>query len=112
MTDKPQPPKTIAVAVEERAGSAAPKVSATGRGYVAEQILALAFARGIKVREDADLAQILSVVDVDSDIPTEAFAAVAEILAHVYRANGETPRGFAAEQPRAGSAQTEYSGNL
>ncbi len=97
MTDKPQPPKTIAVAVEEQAGSAAPKVSATGRGYVAEQILALAFARGIKVREDADLAQILSVVDVDSDIPTEAFAAVAEILAHVYRANGETPRGFAAE---------------
>lgn len=100
MTDKPAPPpgqipKTIAVAVEEQEG-AAPKVSATGRGYVAEQILALAFARGIKVREDADLAQILAAVDVDSEIPTEAFAAVAEILAHVYRANGETPRGSAA----------------
>ena len=98
MTDKPQPPKTIAIAVEEQAGSATPKVSATGRGYVAEQILALAFARGIKVREDADLAQILAAVDIDSEIPTEAFAAVSEILAHVYRANGETPRGFSAEQ--------------
>ena len=101
MTEKPssqptQPPKTIAVAIEEQAGSDAPKVTATGRGYAAEQILALAFARGIKVREDADLVQILAAVDVDSDIPTEAFAAVAEILAHVYRANGETPRGFAA----------------
>ena len=104
MTDKPQPPKTIAVAIEEQAGSDTPKVSATGRGYVAEQILALAFARGIKVRADADLAQILSAVDVDSDIPTEAFAAVAEILAHVYRANGEIPRGFAAEHPRAEGA--------
>ncbi len=99
MTEKPltpQVPKTIAVAIEEQAGSSAPRVSATGRGYAAEQILALAFARGIKVREDADLAQILAATDVDSDIPTEAFAAVAEILAHVYRANGETPRGFAA----------------
>jgi flagellar biosynthesis protein len=108
MTDKsPSPPKTIAVAVEEQDGSKAPKVSATGRGYAAEQILALAFARGIKVREDADLAQILAAVDVDSDIPTEAFAAVAEILAHVYRANGETPRGFAAEHPRADGAQNQ-----
>lgn len=102
MTDKPPPPpgqipKTIAVAVEEQEGVAAPKVSAIGRGYVAEQILALAFARGIKVREDADLAQILAAVDVDSEIPTEALAAVAEILARVYRANGQEPRGFAAE---------------
>ena len=83
-------PKTIAVAVEESRG-VAPKVTATGRGYVAEQILEIAFARGIKVREDADLVQILAALDVDSDIPTEAFAAVAEILAYVYRANGQIP---------------------
>ena len=113
MTDKPLPPpgqipKTIAVAIEEQEGSAAPKVSATGRGYAAEQILALAFARGIKVREDADLAQILAAVDVDSEIPTEAFAAVAEILAHVYRANGETPRGFAAQQGQGGDFAADY----
>ncbi len=111
MTDKPAPPpgqipKTIAVAVEEQEG-AAPKVSATGRGFAAEQILALAFARGIKVREDADLAQILAAVDVDSEIPTEAFAAVAEILAHVYRANGEQPRGFAADH-EASAAPPRY----
>jgi flagellar biosynthesis protein len=95
MTPKPdeprRPPKTIAVAVEEQPDGATPKVSATGRGYVAEQILEIAFARGIKVREDADLVQILAALDVDSDIPTEAFAAVAEILAYVYRANGQMP---------------------
>ncbi len=66
----------------------APKVIAAGRGSVAEQILALAFANGIKVREDADLAELLSAVDIDSEIPLEAFTAVAEILSYVYRANG------------------------
>ena len=84
-------PKTIAVALEEQAGTTAPKVTATGRGFVAEQILAIAFANGVKVREDADLVQILAAVDVDGDIPTEAFAAVSEILAYVYRANGQKP---------------------
>jgi flagellar biosynthesis protein len=69
----------------------APRVVATGRGAVAEQILALAFANDVKVREDADLAEILGLVDVDSEIPLEALAAVAEILAYVYRANGRDP---------------------
>jgi flagellar biosynthesis protein len=99
MTDSQNPkdpPKTIAVAIEEQAGSAAPKVTATGRGFVAEQILQIAFANDVKVRTDADLVQILTAVDVESDIPTEAFAAVAEILRYVYAANGRMPAGFAA----------------
>jgi flagellar biosynthesis protein len=90
------PPKTIAVAVEEQTGAAAPRITASGRGYVAEQILHIAFANDVKVRSDADLAQILTAVDVDSDIPTEAFAAVAEVLRYVYQANGRLPAGFAA----------------
>ena len=64
---------------------------ASGRGSIAEQILAIAFAKGIKVREDADLAKLLSVIEIDSEIPIEAFATVAEILAYVYRANGDWP---------------------
>ena len=65
-----------------------PRVVASGHGAIAEQILELAFANDVKVREDADLAQILAAVDVDCEIPIEAIVAVAEILAHVYRANG------------------------
>jgi flagellar biosynthesis protein len=71
-----------------------PHVVAAGRGYVAEQILALAFANGVKVRQDADLVQILSAIDLDSDIPPEAFAAVAEILAYLYKANQSAPSWF------------------
>lgn len=84
-------PATVAIALEhDPAGGALPRVVASGRGFVAEQILTLAFANGVRVRQDADLAQILAQVDLDSEIPTEAFAAVAEILAYVYKANGNT----------------------
>ncbi len=79
---------TKAVAIEyDRSAGDVPMITASGKGNVAEQILKIAFDRGIKVREDAELVEILSLMDVDSPIPLEAFAAVAEILAHVYQAN-------------------------
>jgi len=79
----------IAVALKYEPDSEfAPKVVAGGRGAVAEQILQVAFAAGVKVREDTDLAEMLSTIDVESEIPIEAFATVAEILAYVYRLNG------------------------
>jgi flagellar biosynthesis protein len=71
--------------------ASAPKVIASGRGWVAEKILEVAFAHGVKVREDADLAEILAAVDLDEEIPVEAFIAVAEILRYVYAANGTQP---------------------
>ncbi len=87
------PPKTkdavaVALAEGERPGQA-PKVVAGGRGRIAEQILQIAFAQGLKVREDADLAQLLSAIDNEEEIPVEAFAAVAEVLIYLYRANGQ-----------------------
>jgi len=79
----------VAVALKYELGTQSlPRIVATGKGTVAEQILEVAFANGVKVREDADLVEVLSAIELDSDIPVEAIAAVAEILAHVYRANG------------------------
>jgi flagellar biosynthesis protein len=66
-----------------------PKVIAAGRGKWAEQILEIAFANGIKVREDPVLAEMLASIELDSPIPTEALVAVAEILAYVYEAEGK-----------------------
>jgi len=78
----------VAVALRhERGHDHIPRIVASGRGAIAEQILAVAFAEGVKVRQDADLAEVLSALDVGSEIPLEAFAAVAEILSYVYRAN-------------------------
>ena len=91
---KPPPPTSDAVAValaHEHPTDRAPKVVAGGRGQVAEQILQIAFQNGIKVREDADLAELLTAIDIDSEIPLEAFAAVAEVLIYVYQANEGQP---------------------
>ncbi len=41
----------------------------------------------------ADLVALLDAVELDMEIPLEAFIAVAEILAYVYRANGRQPPG-------------------
>ena len=67
--------------------SAIPKIVAAGYGKLAEEIVRLAFENGVKVREDKDLAQILTAIELDSDIPSEAFVAIAEILSYVYKAN-------------------------
>ena len=81
-----KPLKAVAIENDRRRPNL-PRVVATGQGVLAEQILALAFANNVRVREDADLAELLSAVDVDSPIPLAALAAVAEILVYVYRAN-------------------------
>ena len=79
----------VAVALECNLQSGnLPEVTAIGRGKIADQILNIAFANGIKVREDANLAELLSALDTGSEIPAEALATVAEILVYVYRANG------------------------
>ena len=87
------PARKKAVAIKDSSQSGTmPRVVASGQGTFAEQILHIAWANDIKVREDADLVEILSAIDVDSEIPIEAFAAVAEILAYVYRVNaGQIP---------------------
>ena len=80
--------QAVAVALHYKEGECAPRVVASGQGTLAEQILALAFAHGVKVREDPDLAQILAAVEIGSEIPLEAYASVAEIMVYLYRANG------------------------
>lgn len=87
--------RTVAAALEydEQSGKA-PNVTAAGYGAIAEKILDMAFASGIKVRQDADLAEMLAAIDIDSEIPPEAFAAVAEILSYIYELNASAQQGL------------------
>ena len=91
-TAKPQ--RNTAIELKSAPGrevSAPSRIVAKGDGALADQILELAFATGVKVREDADLVEVLEAIDIDCEVPLHALAAVAEILTYVYRANGETP---------------------
>ena len=65
----------------------APKVVATGKGYLAERIIELAREHGVYIHEDPDLVALLGQLDVDQEIPGELYRAVAEVLAFVYRVN-------------------------
>lgn len=106
MTPKPRPEGSLAIALENltpeavadltRQKGGAPRITASGRGAVAEQILQIAFERGVKVRSDSDLAEILAAVEVESEIPLAALAAVAEILRYLYQTDGRQPEGDAA----------------
>ncbi len=108
----PRPKTPIAVALDYKQPGgridpkAAPRISATGRGAVAEQILQIAFAKGIPVREDADLAQILATLDVDSVIPVDALSAVAEILSYLYRQNGKAMDGELSPESETDTGET------
>jgi len=73
----------------EAAKDNAPRVLAKGQGHVAEKIIQIAIDEGIEIRQDADLVEILKAVNIDEEIPVEAFAAVAEIISYLYRANGK-----------------------
>ncbi len=84
------PKRKTAVALKDsHGGKKVPHIAAAGRGKIAEKILELAFENGVKVREDSDLAELLTTIELDSPIPSEAFMAVGEILSYIYQANGK-----------------------
>ena len=80
-------PKIAAAVRYDAAKDDAPRLTAKGKGHVAERIIELARQHDIPVRSDKALIQILSQLDIDQHIPPELYKAVAEILAFVYSAN-------------------------
>ncbi len=65
----------------------APRVKATGLGGVGEQALALAAAHGSAASDDGEAAHALASLDLDSPIPPEVLATVAQIITYVCRAD-------------------------
>jgi flagellar biosynthesis protein len=93
MTHNPADTRCAAVALQyDAATEHAPKVIAKGRGLVAEKIIALAREQGIPMREDPDLVQMLTQIDLDQEIPPSLYRVVAELLAFVYRLNQDYQR--------------------
>jgi flagellar biosynthesis protein len=64
---------------------AAPKVVAKGSGWLADKILEVARENRIPLKEDRQLVEVLSAIDLNREIPPELYKAIAEILAFVYR---------------------------
>jgi flagellar biosynthesis protein len=87
--DAPAPKPAVAVALEYEIGKdAAPRVTASGRGAIAEKIIATAKEHGVAVEGNPLLAEALSGVEIDQEIPEELYRAVAEVIGFVLRAAG------------------------
>jgi flagellar biosynthetic protein FlhB len=80
-------PTQYAIALEYRPAMSAPVVVAKGRNLFAAQIKEIARWQGIPMIENPPLAHVLyRTVEVGQSIPAKLYAAIAEILAAIYRA--------------------------
>ena len=64
----------------------APRVVATGRGTIGENIIAAAREHGVPIEENPGLAEALAQVEIGDEIPVELYRAVAEVLTFILRA--------------------------
>lgn len=72
-----------AIALEYDPSEEAPKVIASGRGVLAEKIIAKAKESDVPIHRDDKLADTLSRLEIGEMIPPELYEVVAEILIFV-----------------------------
>ncbi len=84
--------KSRAAALEYRKKDSAPRITAHGKGKVAERIIKLAEENNLPLYEDADLVEALTKLDINELIPPSLYQVVAEVLAFVYELNRERKR--------------------
>ncbi|MDE6313987.1 MAG: EscU/YscU/HrcU family type III secretion system export apparatus switch protein [Lachnospiraceae bacterium] len=72
-----------AVALSYDPEESAPKILATGKGQLAEKIVATAKDSNVPVHKDDKLADTLSKLEIGDFIPPELYEVVAEILVFV-----------------------------
>lgn len=84
-------PTELAVAIQyDPAEMAAPVVVAKGAGVLAQRIRKLGLENNIPIIERKPLAQLLyKEVEIGKAVPTDSYAAVAEVLAYVYQLKGK-----------------------
>jgi flagellar biosynthesis protein len=83
-------PPDVAVALHYD-GQGAPRVTAKGKGALADQIIELARQHDIPLHTDAGLVQVLSRIPLGQEIPPELYLAIAEVIAFAYFLSGKRP---------------------
>jgi flagellar biosynthesis protein len=84
--------KAVAVRYREQEGNA-PQLTAKGYGTLAERLLERAAEGGVPIREDEFLVDVLSRLELGTEIPPETYEAMAVILAEIYRLDREAGEG-------------------
>ena len=80
---------SIAVALQyDRGATGAPRVVASGRGYVSERIVDVARKHGIPLQKHPGLAAALSTIELEQEVPPQLYNAVAQVLGFILKAAG------------------------
>lgn len=99
MAEKIRPKQAVAITYDENEAGRAPKVIASGKGFLAEKIVETARAAGIHIHEDPNLVELLAKVPVGDEIPVELYQTVAEVLAFVYQINEKFKQKLTSRKP-------------
>ena len=65
--------------------SSAPKVTAKGEGFTAQNIIKIAKLHDVPIKKDEDLVELLSKLEVDREVPAEMYKAIAEVFSFLYK---------------------------
>jgi len=80
-TNNAEPITTVALMYD---GDNAPTITAKGSGHIAEEILKIAEEHNIPLHEDAELAQLLSQLELGDEIPRALYVTIAQVIAFAY----------------------------
>ncbi|MFT5789530.1 MAG: flagellar biosynthesis protein [Shewanella sp.] len=72
-------------------GKSAPKITATGKDLVAEEMILLAKDAGIHIHQDPHLSEFLQLLELGDEVPKELYLLIAELIAFVYMLEGKFP---------------------
>jgi len=101
-------PPNIAVALQYD-GENSPKVTAKGKGSIADSIIELANQHNIPLHTDTDLVTILSSIPLDDEIPHTLYVAIAEVIAFAYLLGGKTPDNWRGSEDPSETKSSEIS---
>lgn len=85
MSDKRYVRKEAVALSYDAKNGAGPKITAKGKGKIAENILEQAALNDVPIHEDPNLVQLLGQLDLNESIPEELYQAVAEVFAFIYQ---------------------------
>ncbi|MFD1067588.1 EscU/YscU/HrcU family type III secretion system export apparatus switch protein [Oceanobacillus locisalsi] len=81
--------KAVALSYEQRMDEA-PRVAASGKGFLAEEIIERAEEHHIPIVDDPSLVEVLAQLNINEQIPEELFQVVSEVFAFIYQADKQT----------------------
>ncbi|HLR71804.1 MAG TPA: EscU/YscU/HrcU family type III secretion system export apparatus switch protein [Pseudogracilibacillus sp.] len=86
--------KKAAALSYDQATDSSPRLTAHGKGLVADQIIETAKKNNIPVLVDESLVELLANLNIDEAIPSELYEAVAEVFAFVYQLDQQVDESY------------------